>query len=224
MVTVIIGFTGMGKSTLAYYISRRDATRVIFDPRGQFHTTDDVIPDAAALYDLLDNRYEIIVRPGRGLSVEESFDATCRIVADWIEDNPHEDICLLVDEGRLVGLDSKTVSLHFDWIVRSAREGSPIDVIITCHRPVDVSTNIRAIANRLILFRVMLPNDLAAIEEQCGEEVALEVKKLLDREFITWNNSRQQWRKISDSTSWNISIESVVGSRQSSFAVSDSAA
>jgi hypothetical protein len=209
MITGIIGFTGQGKSTLAYYVGKRAPTLVIFDPRGQYHTTDDVIPDATGLYELLDERYEVIVRPGRGAAVEESFDETCRITADWIEDNPHENICLLVDEGRLVGLDSKNVSLHFDWIVRSAREGAPIDVVITCHRPVDLHPNIRAISNRLVWFRAMLPGDLETIEDQCGPEVAGEVKKLLDRQFITWNNSRQQWRKVVNSESWKVEIEKV---------------
>jgi len=208
MITCIIGFTGQGKSTLAYKISMRCSTRVIFDPRGQFHTTADILPDNEGLIDLMDDRYEIIVRPGRGTEVEENFDNTCRVVADWIEDNPYEKICLLVDEARLVGLDSKSGSLHFDWILRSAREGSPIDVILTCHRPVDLSTNIRAISNRLCFFRVMLPNDLESIEEQCGPQVAEEVKKLLDKQFLTWNNSRQQWRKISDPGTWYVGIES----------------
>lgn len=207
MITVIIGFTGQGKTTLAEFISRRSTTRLKFDPRLQFQTTSDIVPNEQGLYELLDDRYEVIVQPGRGVAVEEDFDAVCRVLADWIEDNPGEDVCLLVDEGRLVGLDSKSVSLNFDWILRSAREGSPISVIITCHRPVDVSTNIRAIANRLIFFRVMLPGDLDSIEAQCGPGVVAEVKKLVDKEFVTWNNSRQQWRKVSDSASWKVELE-----------------
>lgn len=207
MISVIIGFTGQGKSTLAYRVAMRAPTRLIFDPRGQFETTADILPDAGGLYELLDTRYEVIVRPGRGSEVEETFNETCRVLADWIEDNPHENVCLLVDEGRLVGLESKSGSLHFDWIVRSAREGSPIDVIITCHRPIDVSTNLRAIANRLVFFRVMLPIDLATIEEQCGPEVEAMVKNLLDRQFLTWNNSRQQWRKVIDTSSWYVRLK-----------------
>lgn len=207
MITCIIGFTGQGKSTLALKVARRSQTRLIFDPRGQFETTSDILPDAGGLYELLDERYEMIVRPGRGSEVEENFDETCHVLADWIEDNPHENVCLLVDEGRLVGLDSKSTSLHFDWILRSAREGSPIDVVITCHRPVDLSTNIRAISNRLVFFRVMLPNDLGQIEEQCGPEVTAQVKNLLDKQFVTWNNSRQQWRKVTDTSSWYVRLD-----------------
>jgi hypothetical protein len=207
VITVIIGFTGQGKTTLAEFISQRATTRLKFDPRLQFHTTDDVLQNENGLYELLNDRYEVIVQPGRGVAVEEDFDAVCRVLADWIEDNPHENVCLLVDEGRLVGLNNKSGSLNFDWILRSAREGSPIDVIITCHRPVDINPNIRAIANRLVLFRVMLPGDLDLIEEQCGPTVAEEVKKLVDKQFITWNNSRQTWRKITDSASWKVDLE-----------------
>lgn len=206
MVTVIIGFTGQGKSTLACFVSRRRTTRVIFDPRNQFHTTSDVIPDPTDLYELMDDRYEVIIQPGRGQELSVSFDRTCAVVADWIEDNPLEEICLIADEGRLIGLDSKAYSLNFDWILRSAREGSPIDVVITCHRPVDVSTNIRAIANRLVFFRVMLPNDLELIADQCGEEVAEQVNSLLDRQFIVWNNSRQDWRKETEPEKWKVTI------------------
>jgi hypothetical protein len=70
-----------------------------------------------------------------------------------------------------------------------------------------VHTNIRAIANRLVFFRVQLPNDLDAIEDQCGSQVRDEVKKLLDRQFITWNNSRQQWRKVDRPETWYTPIE-----------------
>lgn len=206
MITVIIGFTGQGKSTLALSIAQRCVTRIIIDPRKQFQTTSDVVPDEQDVYDLLDDRYEVIVQPGRGAAVEEVFDRVCGQIADWIEDNPQERICVICDEGRLLGLESKGVSLNFDWIIRSAREGSPIDVIITCHRPVDVSTNIRAIANRLIYFPVMLPSDLVLIEDQCGPACTNEVKTLLDKQFVTWNNSRQQWKRFNDPASWFIKI------------------
>jgi hypothetical protein len=223
MITCIIGFTGQGKSTLAAKIAQRATTRVIFDPRGQYHTTADVIPNSSGLYELLNDRYEVIVRPGRGEEVEENFDRVCDVVAQWIEDNPHEEICLLVDETRLVGLESKTTSLHFDWILRSAREGSPIDVVLTCHRPVDISTNTRAIANRLVFFRVMLPNDLGAIEDQCGPQVAIEVNNLLDRQFILWDNSRQKWRKETNASKWFVRIENINPARESNAFASDSA-
>lgn len=206
VVTVIIGFTGQGKSTLASHIARKSPTRVIFDPRSQFDSSPLRVTDAASLYELLDDEPEIVIQPGRAQELEAAFDSTCSELANWIEDNPREVVCLVVDEGRLVGLDSKSTSLNFDWIVRSAREGSPIDVIITCHRPVDVSTNVRAISNRLVFFRVMLPNDLATIEDQCGPDVAEQVRILGEREFITWNNSRQQWRKITDTSSWFVRI------------------
>lgn len=209
MITVIVGFTGQGKTTLAYYLAQKCETRVVFDPRSQFNSCEDIIPNAAGLYELMDIRYEVIVQPGRGEEVFENFDSVCSSVADWIEENPGERVCLLVDEGRLVGLETKSGSLNFDWIVRSAREGSPIDVIVTCHRPVDVNTNIRAIANRLVFFRVMLPNDLDIIADQCGPDVAFQVEKLLDKQFIVWNNSRQQWRKEIDSSRWNIRISEV---------------
>lgn len=209
MITGIIGFMEMGKSTLAYKVAERDTTRVIFDPRNQYNTTDDVIPDAGGLYELLDERYEVIVRPGRGEAVEQCFDEVCAVVANWIEDNPGEPIVLLADEARIIGLQQKNVSLHFDWILRSARERSPISVIITCHRPVDIHTDIRAISHRLVFFRVTLPNDLDAIEEQCGPVVTQEVQKLLDRHFVVWNNSRQQWKKVTDTSSWYTRIERV---------------
>jgi hypothetical protein len=206
MITVIIGFTGQGKSTLAAFAAQRSSTRVIFDPRFQFDTTSDILPNESGLYELLDTREEIIIQPGRGADRAEVFAGVCKEVGDWIEDNPQEPICLLVDEGLLTGLDSKTVNDDFDWILRSARENSPISVIITCHRPADVSTNIRAIANKLVLFRATLPNDLDAIEWQCGPQVAEEVKRLLDKQYILWNNSRQQWRKIDNPASWYVKI------------------
>lgn len=207
MIIIIIGFTGQGKTTLAEYLSRRSTTRLKFDPRMQFHTTDDILPNASGLYELLDDRYEVIVQPGRGAEVKETFNETCGVLADWIEHNPEEVVSFVADEARLIGLQNENVSLNFDWILRSAREGSPITVIITCHRPVDVHPNIRAIANRIIFFRVMLPGDLDTIEDQAGPEVREAVRNLVDKQFVTWNNSRQQYRKISDANSWKVDLE-----------------
>jgi hypothetical protein len=206
MVIVIIGFTGQGKSTLAYYCAKRSPTRVIFDPRSQFFTGAETSSHCATLYDLLEEEAEVIIQPGRQSSVEDSFRWCSAELANWIEDNPREPIAYLVDEARLAGLDSKNISGDFDWIVRSAREGSPIDVIITCHRPTDVSTNIRAIANKIFLFRITLPNDLAVIGEQCTPEVAEAVAKLVDKTYIVWNNSRQQWRVITNSQLWHVAL------------------
>jgi hypothetical protein len=208
MIIVVIGFTGQGKSTLAAYLAQRCPTRVIFDPRGQFHTAPDVLPDSSEVYELLDEKAELIVQPGRGAEVERAFAHVCYQLANWVEDNPAERVCFVVDEARLAGLESKAVPLDFDWLLRSSREGSPIDIIITCHRPVDVSTNIRAIANRLIFFQVRLPTDLAIIEDQCGPEVADKVRLLLDRQFITWNNSRQQYRLVANPQSWRVTLSS----------------
>lgn len=196
----------MGKSTLAYYVSKRCDTRVYWDPRFQFRMTPHPMHDSSELPEALDTQEEIVVQPGRGLNKREAFEDFCRVIADWVQENPHETICMVVDEAQLTGLDSKTVNEDFDWLLRSAREGANIFIVMTAHRPADISTNIRAIANRIVWYRVTLPNDIEAVEWQCGPEIAQQVKSLLDKEYIVWNNSRQQWKRVSDPKTWYIEI------------------
>jgi hypothetical protein len=198
VISLCIGRMGQGKSTIAYHIALQADTRVIVDPREQFHTTSDVIPDGETLFELLDEREEIIVRPY--LDVEESFASAMDETCSWIRSNPLEKIAVLADEARILKLTDVEYP-SFDWIVRSAGRES-IDVIITAHRPSDIPVNIRAIAHYWFVFHTTQEHDLKVIAERAGDEAAEAVRLLRDRNVLVWNDSIGSWRIHTKPQTW----------------------
>lgn len=204
MLDLIIGRRELGKTTLAVSLCRHFTTRVIFDPRHMIHTTSDVLRDgqiAGVLSEMLDDRAEIIVRPD--FEKEEVFNEMCAEIYAWLKENPGEPFCLLVDEARFVKTPEDNP--HFDYIVRCTPRNE-VTVILTCHGIVDVSTDLRRVADYWILFRLTMEADLDRVRERCGEQVAEEVQKLQPFEYIVWNDALAEWRKYSDKTAWYIPL------------------
>jgi hypothetical protein len=205
MLDLIIGRRELGKTTLAVSLSRHFSTRVIFDPRHMIHTTSDILTDGeieGVLYGMLDERAEIIVRPH--FDKEQTFAAMCAEIYSWLKDNPGEPFCLLVDEARFVRTPEENP--HFDYIVRCTPR---IDttVIMTCHGIVDISPDLRRVADYWILFRLTMEADLDRVRERCGNMVAEEVQKLEPFEYIVWNDATSAWRKHLDKERWYTPLE-----------------
>lgn len=209
MITLCIGRMGEGKSTLAYFIANRFPTRVIYDPRMQFNTTSDVLPEPSLLYDMLDDRSEIIIQP-RG-NVQQLFEDTSQAIVDWMDENPEEPLVFLADEARLIQLvDGEGKFPAFDWILRSSGR-EKINVVITAHRPTDIPVNIRAIAHYWCIFPTTQEHDLKTIAERCGEDVAEAVSTLKrfesgGAEVIVWDDGYATWKKHSDPKLWYVSL------------------
>jgi hypothetical protein len=205
MLDLVIGRRELGKTTFAVYLSRQFSTRVLFDPRHMINTTSDILSDGqiggGVLYSLLDTRSEIIVRPH--FDKEATFNEMCREIYDWLRDNPEEKFCLLLDEARFIKEPEKNT--YFDYIVRcTPRE--LVEVIFTCHGVIDISPDLRRIADFWILFRLTMESDLDRVRERCGETVAIEVQKLEPYEYIVWNDARGTWAKHTDRAKWYVSL------------------
>lgn len=203
MLTLVIGRRRQGKTTLAYSLSLRSPTRVIFDPRGQFRTTDDILPNGDGLFELLDDRSEIIIQPRE--YVRTSFTETCRAFADWIEENPQEQAVLLADEVLFID----TPNTDYPSLDRIIRFGNPerVNVIMTAHRPGDISTDIRAIADYWCIFKTTQEHDLKVIDQRCGPHVAHLVSKLNTKQYIVWSDAEGVYTVKSNSASWYVNIE-----------------
>jgi len=204
MLDLAIGRRELGKTTFAVHLCRHFSTRVIFDPRHMIHTTDDILYDGqvkGVLYEMLDTRAEIIVRPR--FSVEETFAEMCGEIYDWLLDNPDEPFCLLIDEARFVKTPED--DRHFDYIVRCTPR-SRVTVIMTCHGIVDISPDLRRVADYLILFRLTMEADLDRVRERCGNEVAEEVQHLEPYEYIVWNDAIGASRKHTEKERWYVSL------------------
>lgn len=203
MITIIIGRRTRGKSTLAYAVALQKPNRVIFDPRRQFHTTDDIISIPLDLYEMLGVRSEIIVQPLE--KIEGNFELTCAEVFDYVEDFPEEEIALLCDEVRFLDTPN-TEYPNFDKLIRFTNQ-KKVDVILTCHRPVDISTDIRAIADYWCIFQTTQEHDLQIVRARCGEECANVVRNLKDKEFVLWDDGEGKFTVKNNSIAWYVPIE-----------------
>ena len=190
MIYLCLGRREMGKSTLALFLIRKQPVRVIFDPRGLFPTSvsSPVVVNASDLGARMNDIYEaksgqvVIVPDGK---TQPMFEATAIEVKRWLRDSPLP-IALLVDELRFVDPDEST---EFDWILRCAGRAT-VTVVLTAHRPVDVPTDIRAIADMWCIFQTTQEHDLKVIAERCSPDVAEKVSRLRPREFVSWDDTR----------------------------------
>ena len=206
MLDLIIGRRELGKTTLAVSLCRHFDTRVIFDPRHMINVTSDVLTSAASvdgvLYEMLNDRAEIVNRPD--FDVEGTFAAMCSEIYSWLRDNPDENFCLLIDEARFV--PNPEENPHFDYIVRCTPR-SNVTVVLTCHGIVDVSPDLRRVADYWLLFRLTMEADIDRVRERCGDAVAEEVQHLEPFEYVAWNDANASWRKHSDKTRWYVPLE-----------------
>jgi hypothetical protein len=202
MITIVVGRRGVGKTTLAYFLSRKNPTRLIFDPRAQFKTSTDIVHDGVGIFELLDEKEEIIVQPysdvkGNFLQVAQEF-------REWTIANPDEPCSFLVDEVRFL----ETPNENYDPLEQLLRfsDSSQVDIIFTCHRPGDIAVDIRAIADYLVFFRTTQEHDLKIIKERCGQEAVDVISNLNDYEFLVWNDGRAVFQVQKEPSIWYVDI------------------
>lgn len=202
MIILCIGRREQGKTTLGYSLAKKFPTRVIFDPREAFFTSPVILFSASGLYEALNTEAEIIIKPEE--FYPENFVLVCDQVRAWVRDNREEEFSFLIDEAY----DVKTPEVmppSLDWLMRKTKR-SQCRIIFTAHRPVDISTDIRALADHWMIFQTTQEHDLKAIRERCGSEVEEIVKTLKEREFVNWNDSVGTFTKVSDPHSWYVSL------------------
>jgi hypothetical protein len=205
MIFAVIGRREMGKTTLGYFIARQTPHRMIFDPRGLVHTggyrvatIEDVDKASGALAD--DQIQEMIVTPDN--DVQRTFVALCGGARHWIRTEPHKPLAILVDEVRFV--DTRGVP-SFDWALRCAPRDM-VHMIITAHRPSDVSVDVRAITDHFLLFQSTQEHDLDVIEKRCNAKTANQVARLKPREFVHWDDAKGEMKVCRDPRSWFVSL------------------
>lgn len=203
MLILVIGRRRQGKSTLGYDIACRKSTIVIFDPRKQFGTTDCVLPDAERLTEYLNEKPEIIIHPYHDPKL--CFEEVSFKLDSWIQQNPGEPLAFLVDEARFIDTPEQEY-VSFDRIIRFSNP-QDVDVIMTCHRPVDISTDIRAIADYWCIFKTTLEHDLRIVRDRCGEQVTEIVAKLGPQEYVLWNDGDGTYAVKRDRAAWYHAIE-----------------
>jgi hypothetical protein len=206
MIALCLGRRELGKTTLALYLASRKRKSIILDPRSLIPTTDpigDLPGDESEFLARLDDPdvRQIVVQPQDRL--DETTHRLASLVRQWsVTSGDGETLAVVLDEAALLDLRG------WDWVFRCSPRQRLL-VILTAHRPQDIPTTIRALADSWCIFRTTQRHDLDAIEERCGERVRAEVQRLKPREFVLWDDARSEMRIYRDPTLWFVPVGSV---------------
>jgi hypothetical protein len=197
MIYVIIGRRELGKSTLARYLGHARTPRLTIDPRAQWPIAsyagdpgeaDDHAPavvdavDAEQVLEDLGAGQDVIVQPD---DLDRSIQALAWPARAYIMGSAGRQLTITFDEA---GLYKDALRQHWSWMMRcSPRDRTTI--LLTAHRPADIATDIRALADIWCIFRTTQEHDLDAIEDRCGPEVRALVQTLKPYEFVSWNDA-----------------------------------
>lgn len=205
MIHLSIGRRGQGKTTLAYRWARTFERRLVFDPRGMIKrgtavgSREDL--DLAFVEFLDGDRTELVYVPAG--DVRDEFIVFAWYVAEFIRERPRWRLAIMVDEAGFLGPAQETPA--FMWACRCC-DRDRVDIWMTAHRPKDISTNIRAIADTWRVFPCRQEHDLAVIGERCGDGVAGDVAQLQDRRFIEWDDAKAIATARVDPAEWFIDL------------------
>lgn len=207
MIYLIIGRRERGKTSLAMFMARKKAKRAVLDPRHMIHavTADRVhwaqeTPDAVAgLLESPEFPDELIYSPA-----EDDLDAAFTYYAGALKraamEFPDREWAIVIDEASFFDLESPA----FQWLAKcTPRE--KVHLFITAHRPQDIPTSIRSIADHWCVFAIRQEHDLKALRDR-SEALARTVEKLQGREFAWWDDALGELRVNRSSESWRLSL------------------
>jgi hypothetical protein len=195
VIVIIIGRRELGKTTLARYMAYKQSPRVILDPRAQFQTADPyfAVDSPAMLADLAAGA-DVVIQPEE---LQPTVDDTADLVKGYLMRTKAGRLSVICDEAGLYHLRA------WSWLIRCSPRDR-INILITAHRPADISTDIRSLADTWCIFRTTQPHDLNAIEERCGPDVVAAVQKLDRYQFVTWDDAKAEIRIIRNSAAWKM--------------------
>ena len=204
MIYLVIGRRKKGKTTIARHLSLKTEQRVSIDPRGLLprDSTIVVTSGTGVRGALLHHTPDVTLVPRR--DTQQDYEVAIDAVADYVEREQPRSLTVLIDETRFIP-DLLTGGL--DWILRCA-DPDCVNVIMTCHRPVDIKTDIRAIADHWLLFHMTQEHDLKVVEEKGGIKARNLVTRLPDRHFVDWNDAEGVITVYSDPSAWYTPLRS----------------
>jgi hypothetical protein len=146
---------------------------------------------------------EIAVTPERNL--QQSFERVSGEVKRYLQDGGR--LAFLVDEMRFLDTEASTAE-DFNYVLRCT-ERSSSTIILTAHRPADISTHLRSIVDVWCLFYTTQEHDLEVIAERCSDRVADRVSKLKPRQFVVWDDTKtdHQDREVLTPDAWYVPLK-----------------
>jgi hypothetical protein len=203
MIYLIIGRREQGKTTLALHMARKMPSRVIFDPRNtirhgvKVRSSDEY---KAGIEALKSGEISELVYTPRGNS-QAGFEVFATGITGWVEEYYERPLAVLVDEIAFADLDSES----FQWIARCCSR-EHLHILLTCHRPNDVDTSVRAISDHWLLFPCRQEHDLEVIRKRCNMDVAEEVQRLEPRQFVHWDDTKGEYQIVRRAAAWHVPL------------------
>jgi len=194
MIYLCLGRRELGKTTLARYLAAQRTPSLILDTRSQWPTRDPwrTVPHDEMLT-ALEMGETIVVQP---YDEQDSSDRAARVVREYLDAPVTRELSVVIDEAALID-DLKAWSYVF--------RGSPrmrTTIVLTTHRPQDLPTHLRAVADVWCLFRTTQEHDLKVIEARCGADVARLVQDLKPYHFVSWNDAKGVLREHHTPETW----------------------
>lgn len=202
MIYLAIGRRGLGKTTLVYSMARKCPRRIVIDPRGLITSPDARRVTTIEAFDvaLVSGVPEIVVTPYDDL--QGTFDAVANRVRAICRTSVTDRLMFIVDEARFFRLMDSSA---FEYVLRAAPPES-VHVAITCHRPLDIPTDIRAIADHWLVFKLTQEHDLRVIDGRCGGLVKRHVAALAPYEYVHWNDGTQEFAVNKHPEGWFVPL------------------
>lgn len=197
MIVLVIGRRELGKTTLARYLAHKRSPRLIIDPRAQWESERVYRSfDFNAMLADLQEGHDVVVQP---VELQLTVDQTAKLANFWFQERTVADgareMSIVFDEAGLYDLRS------WDWMMRCSPRAYT-SIILTAHRPSDISTSIRALADTWVIFRTTQRHDLDAIAERCGELVERTVQELKPYEFVAWDDAKAEMTVHRNPAAW----------------------
>lgn len=200
---------------LALFLALQAKAQIIYDPRRQFQRfISNVDPDGTWILVArnagevtarmrqfgIDGANMLIVMPDDDLDV--TFQRLCRELKAFVLNRMADktEFAFLVDEARLF---LPHESQEFKWLMRCT-DNDTFQTLLTCHRPVDLVPEVRAIIERWYIFQTAHPADLRTIAEMTGESWAEKIARLKPKQFLDWDGGVMEGRLRTDTDTWYV--------------------
>lgn len=213
MFTVLCGHRELGKSTLAYWLTRQRPRRLIWDPRCLWRSGpgrlvygvrgDRALSTWSDVATAWAQAPELVIQPD---DVAEDWLSLTADLRAYLLQHPNAEWSFLVDEYGLTlqELPDRQAQNDFNFLARCAPRAD-VDFYVTCHKPVDVPARIRSIVDTWALFRIVEQNDLDMVTGWCGR-TALELRAMPPYVCWWWDHSRGQGRLVTQSERWHVAL------------------
>lgn len=227
MIILVIGRKGQGKSTLALSLAKQVQEKTgnahvipVFDPKYTYkslpHTSD---PETFSKM-LERPGFAVAFRPApSGGSDEKSGDVMTAEFAAFMDAISIEEHLGREQNASRKNLGPVVVILDEVWFLQSGNQIDPrldmlirlsdskmLFLILAAHRPTDFSPRIRAQADEIYFFQQVLPGDLAAIRDLCGDAVADQVATLPKHHVLRYSVPDNRAEVWSDPSAWYLEI------------------